>query len=566
MGKIIGIDLGTTNSVMAVMEGGTPQIIVNAEGGHTTPSVVAWKNGDRMVGKVALNQQTMNVDNTIHSVKRLIGRRYDEMPHEDLDALMYRVERGADGRPSIKLDPKEARRDSVSPEEVSAAVLSKLKADAEMLLGEEVTDAVVTVPAYFGDAQRQATQAAAQIAGLNVRRIINEPTAAALAYGIDRVRNRQPGMTDSDRVVLVFDLGGGTLDVSILIMSGELIRVISTAGDNHLGGDDIDEMLANFLCDEFEEEHGIDLREDPSTYARIREASRSAKEDLSSTIQATINLPFISAIGSSPVHLNRTLMRSEFERLISDFVEKCKEPISKAIASSRVKLSVHDLTDVILVGGSTRIPLVQSMVSTFCGLEPQRTVNPDEVVAMGAAIETTMVSDSTDSIVPSVVLSDVNSISLGVRLADNTVDILIPKNTALPVSRTSRHYTNATDNQTSINLVIIQGEDTKDASSPKNSVLGRATISGFAPMPADTADVTVTMTCDVNGMIEVTGRDEITGKGVMARINATGRLSRDDIESLQLEERAEKRAEQKVEVPTEKKERKAIWRGFPRRQ
>lgn len=537
MGKIIGIDLGTTNSVMAIMEGGSPQIIVNSEGGHTTPSVVAWKNGDRMVGKVALNQQTMNVDNTIHSVKRLIGRRYDEIPHEDLDSLMYRVERSKDGRPAIKLDAKEARRASVTPEEVSAAIISKLKTDAELFLGEEVTDAVITVPAYFGDSQRQATQAACQIAGLNVRRIINEPTAAALAYGIDRVRNQQPGTTDTDRVVLVFDLGGGTLDVSILIMSGELIRVISTAGDNHLGGDDVDEILADFLCEEFERDHGIDLRDDPSTYARIREAAREAKEDLSSTMQATINLPFISAIGTSPVHMNRTVMRSEFERLIGKFVERCKEPISKAIAASRVKLSVHDLTDVILVGGSTRIPLVQNMVSSFCGIEPQRTVNPDEVVAMGAAIEATMLSDTSDSIMPSVVLSDVNSISLGVRLADNTVDILIPKNTALPVSKTSRHYTNATDNQTSINLVIIQGEDTRDASSPKNSVLGRATISGFAPMPADTADVTVTMTCDVNGMIEVTGRDEITGKGVMARINSTGRLSRNDIAAMQQEER-----------------------------
>lgn len=540
MGKIIGIDLGTTNSVMAVMEGGSPQIIVNSEGGHTTPSVVAWKGGDRMVGKVALNQQTMNVDNTIHSVKRLIGRRYDEIPHEDLDSLMYRVERSSDGRPSIKLDRSEARRAQVSPEEVSAAVIGKLKADAELFLGAEVTDAVVTVPAYFGDAQRQATQAACQIAGLNVRRIINEPTAAALAYGIDKARRRQPGTTDSDRVVLVFDLGGGTLDVSILIMSGELIRVISTAGDNHLGGDDIDEILAGFLCDEFEQEHGIDLRDDPSTYARVREAARAAKEDLSSTMQATVNLPFIAAIGASPVHMNRTIMRSEFERLIGQFVERCKRPIVKAIESSRVKLSLRDLTDVLLVGGSTRIPMIQGMVSTFCGIDPQRTVNPDEVVAMGAAIEATILDDSSDSIMPGVVLSDVNSISLGVRLADNTVDILIPKNTALPASRTSRHYTNATDNQTAINLVIIQGEDTDDASSPKNSVLGRATISGFAPMPADTADVTVTMTCDVNGMIEIAGRDEITGKGVIARINSTGRLSRSDIETMQQEERVSK--------------------------
>lgn len=535
MGKIIGIDLGTTNSVMAAMEGGNPQIIVNSEGDRTTPSVVAWRDGERTVGRFALNQQVSNVDNTVHSVKRLIGRRYDEIPHDDLDTLMYRVTRGRDGRPSIQLDPKEARRASVIPEEVSAAIISKLKADAELFLGGEVTDAVITVPAYFGDAQRQATQAACQIAGLNVRRIINEPTAAALAYGIDRLRGREDA--GGDRVVLVFDLGGGTLDVSILIMSGELIRVISTAGDNHLGGDDIDDLLANFLCDEFEAEHGLDLRDNPATYAHIREAARGAKEALSSTMQATVNLPFIAILGSHPIHMNRTIMRSEFERLIADFAERCKGPIQKAIESSRVKLSVNDLTDVLLVGGSTRIPLVQKVVSEFCGLEPQRTVNPDEVVAMGAAIQATMLDDNADSIMPSVVLSDVNSISLGVRLADNTVDILIPKNTALPVSRTSRHYTNATDGQTAINLVIIQGEDTKDASSPKNSVLGRATISGFAPMPADTADVTVTMTCDVNGMIEVTGRDEITGKGVMARINATGRLSKDDIEHMQQEER-----------------------------
>lgn len=538
MGQIIGIDLGTTNSVMAVMEGLEPKVLVNAEGGHTTPSVVAWSGGERLVGKVALNQQTMNVDNTIHSVKRIIGRRYDEIPAGDLDQLMYHVVRSPDGRPSIALDERVAGRKSVSPELVSAAIVSKLKADAEAFLGEEVTDAVVTVPAYFGDAQRQATQAACRIAGLNVRRIINEPTAAALAYGIDRLRSARPN-DRSERLILVFDLGGGTLDVSLLVMSGGLLRVISTAGDNHLGGDDIDEMIAEMLCDEFEAQHGIDLHEDPTSYARVREAAKQAKEELSSTMQTTISLPFISAIGTNPLHIMRVMMRSEMERLISDFVERCKGPIHDAVASCRIDIDMRDVTDVLLVGGSTRIPAIQRMVAAECGVEPQRTVNPDEIVAMGAAVQAAMLTDEDDTITHNkVVLADVNSVSLGVRLADKTVDVLIPRNTVLPASQTVRGYTNARDGQTSINIVIIQGEDKDDAYSPRNSVLGRATISGFAPMPAETADITVTMTCDVNGMIEVTGRDENTGKSVRTRINATTRLAETAINDMANEERA----------------------------
>lgn len=540
MGKTIGIDLGTTNSVMAVMEGSEPKVLVNAEGGHTTPSVVAWKGGERMVGRVALNQQAMNVDGTVHSVKRLMGRRYDEIPHADLDSLMYRVSRGDDGRPVIDVgDGGGARR--VSPEEVSAAVLSKLREDAEAFLGEPVTDAVVTVPAYFGDAQRQATKAACRIAGLNVRHIINEPTAAALAYGIGQLRQHR-GDGHDERVVLVFDLGGGTLDVSVLVMSGGLLRVVSTAGDNHLGGDDIDEMLAEEIVRGFEAETGADLREDPATYARIRAAAREAKEGLSSAVQVPVNIPFVTQVGGTPLHLDRTILRAEFERMVAPFVERCKGPIMEALSASRVRIDMSDLTDVLLVGGSTRIPAIQRMVRETCGVEPQRTINPDEVVAMGAAIEAAMLSGEGGSATAGVVLSDVNSMSLGVRLADNTVDILIPRNTALPVSRTSKHYTNAMDGQTAINLVIIQGEDVMDARSPRNSVIGKATISGFLPMPANTADVTVTMTCDVNGMIEVSGRDETTGKGVRTRINATGRLSDTQIAGMAESERRGRRA------------------------
>lgn len=457
MGKIIGIDLGTTNSAMAVLEGGIPSIIVNADGGRTTPSVVGWKDGDRIVGRAAINQQVSNPDNTIYSVKRFIGRSYDDLGEKDLEGLYYNIKSGAKGRPVVVADERE-----ILPEEVSAAVLSKLKDDAERFLGEEVTQAIITVPAYFDDNQRQATRDAGAIAGLEVLRIINEPTAAALAYGY------AGGSTM--KKILVFDLGGGTFDVSILDVDNSVISVISTAGDNHLGGDVWDSQFCEWLCDKFQNENGIDPRTDTMIHSRVLEAARKAKEDLSSAESVNINLPFLCVSPEgTPLHMDYEISRSQFEEITQDLLDRCRKPVEEALKGTPenpIDLTMSDIDDVLLVGGSTRMPAVRALAQQLCGKEPNATVNPDEVVAMGAAVQGGVMNNECQGIV----LSDVNSMSLGIKIYPDTVNVMIPANSPIP-TEASDIYTNQEDNQKSVEIVVVQGNDPV-ASSPKNKIFG----------------------------------------------------------------------------------------------
>ncbi|MSR68631.1 molecular chaperone DnaK [Candidatus Saccharibacteria bacterium] len=518
MGKIIGIDLGTTNSAMAVMEGGEATIIANAEGGRTTPSIVAVnKNGERLVGQTAKRQAVVNPDNTIFSVKRLIGRTIDdEEVKRDIDLMPYQILK-ADGHVKVKIGDKD-----YTPEEVSAMILSKLKADAEKFLGQPVTEAVITVPAYFNDAQRQATKDAGKIAGLEVKRIINEPTAAALAYGLDKKKEEK---------VVVYDLGGGTFDVSVLELGDGVFEVKSTNGDTHLGGDDFDLLLINHLIAEFKKDQGIDLKADKAAMQRLKEAAEKAKIELSSTNQTSVNIPFITADAEGPKHLDMTLGRADFEKLVMELVEKTLKPCESALKDAGIKK--EDVNEIILVGGMTRMPLVQKKVEEFFGKKPLQGVNPDEVVATGAAIQGGVLGGD----VKDVLLLDVTPLSLGIETLGEVSTKLIERNTTVPTSK-SQVFSTAADNQTSVEINVLQG-DREMANDNKS--LGRFVLDGIPPSPRGVPQIEVSFNIDANGIVNVSAKDKATNKEQKITITGGGSLSDDEIKKMQ--EDAETHAE-----------------------
>ena len=529
MGKILGIDLGTTNSAMAVMEGNEPTILVNAEGDRTTPSVEGFrKDGERVVGKAAKNQAVTNPENTVSSVKRFIGRNFAETSEEQ-KTVAYKVRGGAGGRAVIDIDGKD-----YTPEEISAMVLQKLKTDAEKQVGAPITEAVITVPAYFNDAQRQVTKDAGKIAGLEVKRIINEPTAAALAYGLDKI--------DKDQKILVFDLGGGTFDVSILELGDGVFEVLSTAGDNHLGGDDWDQRVIDWLAEKFQKDNGIDLKGDKMALQRLKEAAEKAKMELSSTTQANINLPFITADATGPKHLDYTLTRAEFERITKDLLDRCKQPVERALKDAGLRTG--DVDEVILVGGSTRMPAVQDLVKSMTGKQPNMSVNPDEVVAIGAAVQGGVLSGD----VSGILLLDVTPLSLGVETMGGVMTKMIERNTTIPTRKTEI-YSTAADNQTSVEVHVLQGERQMAAD---NKTLGKFQLSGIPAARRGVPQIEVTFDIDANGIVNVSAKDLGTGKQQQITISGSTALSDDEVDRMvrDAENHAEEDARRKEEVET----------------
>jgi chaperone protein DnaK len=526
MGKVVGIDLGTTNSVVAVMEGGKPTVIANAEGFRTTPSVVAYaKNGDRLVGQIAKRQAVMNPDNTFYSVKRFIGRRSDEVKTESTE-VAYKVMNVGN---NVKVDCPQAGK-QFAPEEISAQVLRKLADDAGKYLGEKVTQAVITVPAYFNDSQRQATKDAGKIAGLEVLRIINEPTAASLAYGLDR---------KSNETILVFDLGGGTFDVSILEVGDGVFEVLATSGDTHLGGDDFDKKIVDYLAAEFQKMEGIDLRKDKQALQRLTEAAEKAKIELSSVTQAEVNLPFITATQDGPKHLEMTLTRAKFEELCADLIDRSRVPVEQALKDA--KLSKTDIDEIVLVGGSTRIPAIKELVKRVLGKEPNETVNPDEVVAVGAAIQGGVLAGE----VKDILLLDVTPLSLGVETLGGVMTKLIPRNTTIPTKK-SEVFSTAQDGQTNVEIKVLQGE--REMASDNKS-LGTFQLSGIPPAPRGVPQIEVIFDIDANGILNVTAKDKGTGKEQTITISGASTLDENEVE------RMVKDAEQNAEADKERRER-----------
>jgi molecular chaperone DnaK len=528
MAVAVGIDLGTTNSVIAATEAGKPTVIPNAEGSRTTPSVVAFTpQGERLVGQLARRQAILNPKGTIYSAKRFIGRRYDEVQSE-INAVSFDVVEGPDGRARFQVQGKQ-----YAPEEISALVLRKLAEDASKFLGEKVTEAVITVPAYFNDAQRQATKDAGRIAGLEVMRIINEPTAAALAYGLDKKGNE---------TVLVYDLGGGTFDVSILDIGDGVVEVRSTAGDTHLGGDDFDRRLVDYMADEFQRENGIDLRADPQALQRLFEAAEKAKVELSAVTQTTVSLPFITADATGPKHLNMTIMRSTFDQITADLVERTTDPVKQALADA--KLTDSDIDEVILVGGSTRIPAVQNLVRRLTGgKDPNMTVNPDEVVALGAAVQAAVLKGE----VKDVLLLDVTPLSLGIETLGGVMTKVIDRNTTIPARRTET-FSTAEDSQSAVDVVVLQGERERAAD---NRVLGRFRLENIRPAPRGEPQIEVTYDIDANGILNVSARDKDTGTEQRITISESSNLDQSEVERMVFDAEQHREEDQRLRELTD---------------
>ena len=529
MSKVVGIDLGTTNSVIAIMEAGKPNVIINSEGSRLTPSIVGVaKNGDRLVGQLARRQAVLNPENTVYSIKRFMGRRYEEVELER-SRVPYQVKAGSNREARVYI-PNAGK--EFTPEEISALILRKMKEDAEKYLGEPITKAVITVPAYFNDSQRQATKDAGRIAGLEVLRIINEPTAAALAYGLDRKKNE---------TILVWDLGGGTFDVSVLEVGDGVFEVKATSGDTHLGGDDYDERIVDYVAEQFKKEHGIDLRKDKQALQRLVEASEKAKTELSSVFETTISLPFITADQNGPKHLETKITRARFEELSQDLTDRCKQPFFTAIRDA--KLDVSEIDEVILVGGSTRMPVIQQLVGRLTGKEPEMGVNPDEVVAAGAAIQAAVLAGE----VKDVVLLDVTPLTLGIETLGNVMTPLIQKNTTIP-TRKSEVFSTASDGQTQVEIHVLQGER---AMASDNRTLGRFQLMGIPPAPRGAPQIEVTFDIDANGILNVGAKDRGTGKEQRITLTASTQLTRNEVERMVKEAEQHAGEDQKLKEEAE---------------